>query len=116
MVELIVQLEVRAVNGELVVGVQLGGEGVGRGPNVGAGGDEGVHAVVDCGTVEGAVHAGLRWWVVAVRVRCEDDIPQSIDEVDLGSPDICAVGLTGRRKPELLRLGVVPVGQDGASK
>ena len=36
--------------------------------------------------------------------------------MDFGSPDIGAVGLTSRRKPELFRVGVVPVGQDGTSK
>jgi len=115
-VELVVQLEVRAVNSELVVSVQLRGECVGGRPDVGAGGDEGVHAVIDGGTVEGAVHAGLRWWVVAVRVGGEDDIPQSVDEMDLWSPDIGAVGLAGGRKPELFRVSVVPVGEYGASK
>ena len=116
MVELGVQLEVCAVNCELVIGVQLGGEGVCRGPDVRAGGDECVHAVVDGGTVKGTVHAGLWWRVVAVGVSCEDDIPQSIDEMDFWSPDIGAVGLASRRQPELLGVGVVPVGQDGASE
>jgi len=116
MVELGAQLEVCAVDGELVVGVQLGGECVGGGPDVGARGDEGVHTVIDGRAVEGTVHAGLRRRVVAVRVGCEDDIPQSVDEMDLWGPDVGAVRFASRRKPELFGVGVVPVGQDRASK
>jgi len=115
MVELRVQLEVRAIDSELVISVQLGGEGVCRSPDIGARGHESIHAVVDGGAVKGAVHAGLRRWVVAVGVGCEYDIPQAVDEMDLWSPDVGTVGLTGRWEPQLLRVSVVPVGQDGAT-
>lgn len=84
-------VEVRPVDGELVVGVELGPEIVLGLPWVGGGGFEHEHAVVDCRTGEVAEHVLVGRWRVGVDVRREDDVPQSVDQMQLRCPEVIAV-------------------------
>lgn len=122
--------EVRPINGKLVVRIELALERVVGGPDVARGALQDVHSfhevtsvegsgnsgdgsksspVVDRRTVKVAIHALKRRRTVVVWIRREDDIPQPVDQVNLGRPEICAVRLAGRGQEEELLVGVVPV-------
>lgn len=65
--------------------------------------------MIDGGTVKVAIHALQRRRAVVVRVGGEDDIPQAINQMDLGSPQVGAVWLPRRREKEQLFIRIVPV-------
>lgn len=70
--------EICPVDGELVVGVQLGFVGVVRRPGIAAAGFEDVHAVVHGWTAVVAEHVDLRWWRVVIGIGREDDVPVAL--------------------------------------
>lgn len=88
MVELVVVLEVRAVDGELVKGVEHAFHAVAGRPGIRAGALEHEHAVVDSRAGKRTHCVLQRVRRVCVRRRAEDDIPFSGDVVDFRSPEL----------------------------
>ena len=86
MVQLIVVLKVCAVDGELVVRVELAFVSVGGSPRIRTYAFDDVHAMVDGGAVVLAPHLCFRRRRVEVRVSREDDIPVTIDAMQLRCP------------------------------
>ena len=81
-------LEVGAVDGKLVVGVELRLVGKAGIPRVGTVALEDVHAVVNGWAVVRAVHVDLGRWGIVARVGGEDDVPGAIELVEFGSPEV----------------------------
>lgn len=81
-------LEVCSVDGELVIGVELGFVGEVGAPRVGPLAFEDVHTMVDGRAVVGTVHVYLGRGRVVVRVRGEYHIPDSIELMELRGPEI----------------------------
>lgn len=101
-------LEVGAVDGKLVVCVELCLVGKVCGPGVGSNGFEDKHAVVDGRAVVRAVHVHLGRGRVAPRVGGEDDVPGAIELMKLGSPKVGRIVQTGRGREEDPRFRIVP--------
>jgi hypothetical protein len=111
--------EVRAINRELVICIELGFEIVLGLPWVGGGGLKDEHAMVDCRTGEVAIHVLLWGRLIGIDVCCEDNVPQATDLMEFWCPEIVAVrSVLGWCEREL-DVGVVPVtrhchGQQGS--
>ena len=91
MVEVVVVLEVRAIDRELVECVQHAFHSIVGGPGVRAGGLEDEHSVIYGRTFEGA-HRVDEWWRgIGVWGGAEDNVPCATDVVDFRSPDVSGV-------------------------
>ena len=65
--------------------------------------------MIHCRTREVAEHVGLGRWRVFIDVCCKYDVPQAIEIVELGSPQVVGVRLAWRRVEDELGLGIIPV-------
>jgi hypothetical protein len=109
-------LKVGTIDGELIVRVEFGFVCVLGSPRIRANALEDEHAVVNCWAVVVAPHFGLRWRRVVARVCSEDDIPVTVETVDLRGPQICRIVHAWRGLEEQLGLGRVPVSQNIAAQ
>ena len=65
--------------------------------------------MVHCRAREVAEHVGLWRRRVFIGICCEDDVPKTVEIVELGSPKIVGIRLAWRRVEDELGLGIVPV-------
>lgn len=95
-------LEIRSINGELIVRVELTLHRIVGGPRIRAAALKHKHPVADCRTGELAPHIRLWRRTVVCWIRGKDDIPEIVDVMDFGSPEIGRIRLIRRRIEEKL--------------
>lgn len=109
MIQLVLVLKVRSINGKLVISLEFTLVAIRGSPWILALTNHDKHTMVYCGAVVFAPHLNLGRRRVVIGIGSEDDPPSTANLVDLGGPEISRVGLVRLWVEDGLGLCIVPV-------